>query len=451
MSKKNSILFQISVFFIIVIITINGLVVTQLIIDNEANEIIQMKRYFHSFESIKDGEFNNLSKDEINKKLKPFNTKLSNISINLLKKKAKLINTTDDTPVNIFIYKEKKYINPKPPKFFKHPFEGKPPKPPRLFYNEYEEKKKLFDLNTSKKQFFDNRPPKPFFEDKQLVIEDIQDKPLKKSFWLIILFVTNILLIWFYYFIYNKLLPLLNLKNEIVKFSQGDLDIDTKSKGKDEISQVANEFNNAILQLKELRKTKNLFLRNIMHELKTPITKGKLITDNLENNRKKDILRKAFLRLEFLLEEFAKLDKITNGKMQLNKKEYRFIDILDQAIDMLIFDSTRLDIQSEDVKICVDFEIFAIAIKNLLDNSIKYNTNGDPIIRITKNSFIISNKGKPLKKPFKEYLTPFNREYESIDKGLGLGLYITNGIIKNHQFEFDYKYEKGFHNFIILF
>ena len=44
--------------------------------------------------------------------------------------------------------------------------------------------------------------------------------------------------------------------------------ISTKIAGKDEISQVANEFDNAIKQLIQLRESRNLFLRNIMHELK---------------------------------------------------------------------------------------------------------------------------------------------------------------------------------------
>ena len=58
--------------------------------------------------------------------------------------------------------------------------------------------------------------------------------------------------------------------------SNGNLLISTKTDGKDEISQVAKEFDIALKQLKELRDSRNLFLRNIMHEFKTRITKGRL-------------------------------------------------------------------------------------------------------------------------------------------------------------------------------
>ncbi len=258
-------------------------------------------------------------------------------------------------------------------------------------------------------------------------------------------------LLWFYIFLYRKLQPLKKLKNEITQFSKGNLDICTKTKGKDEISEVSNEFNSAILKIRELRESRNLFLRNIMHELKTPIAKGKLISDTLQESRRKEILQRAFLRLEYLLGEFAKIEELTSGYIILNKKEFRVVDLIDQSLDILLLDETKVDIHSVDVVINVDFELFSIALKNLIDNAIKYNTNGNPEIFITQQHILIKNRGKMLEKNFDEYLKPFNREYESIDKGLGLGLYITSNIIKKHGFKFHYTYDDNYHNFYITF
>ena len=39
----------------------------------------------------------------------------------------------------------------------------------------------------------------------------------------------------------------------------------------DEIGQVAVEFDNAVCKIRELIRSRQLFLRAIMHELKTPI------------------------------------------------------------------------------------------------------------------------------------------------------------------------------------
>lgn len=265
-----------------------------------------------------------------------------------------------------------------------------------------------------------------------------------------VLLIIDILLFWFYSFIQNKLKPLSILKDNMIKLSKGDLKIRTKIEGKDEIAQVANEFDNALKQLKELRDSRNLFLRNIMHELKTPITKGKLITDMYEDCERKFILIRVFQRLEYLLGEFAKIEEFTSGKIQLDKKEYFAIESVEQALDILLLNIDEIDIENDfDLKLNVDFELFSIALKNLIDNAIKYNTNGNPKVYILENGIKIINKGDNLTKPIDEYYKPFNHEYETAQSGLGLGLYITNNIIKIHNYQLNYNYEEGHHIFFI--
>ena len=208
---------------------------------------------------------------------------------------------------------------------------------------------------------------------------DVLDEDLIKYFWLFILFVVDILLIWFYFFIIKKLKPLALLKDNMIRLSKGDFKISTKIEGKDEIAQVANEFDKALKQLRELRDSRNLFLRNIMHELKTPITKGKLITDMYDDCERKFILIRVFQRLEYLLGEFTKIEEFTSGKMVLTKKSIYVIESIEQAFDILLLDMNDIDIENNfDLKLNIDFELFSIALKNLIDNSIKYNTNGNP-------------------------------------------------------------------------
>lgn len=370
-----------------------------------------------------DSRFEKLNINQTNKKLSTLHVKLSDIDIDVLKSRSKKITKDDISPIEVFIYNKQRYIHPRPPKM----------------------------RNNGNKYRNIGLPPFNKIKREQIVFIDLMDENSIKYFWLVVLITIDILLGWFYYFLYKKLKPLINLKDEIVKFSNGDLNINTKISGKDEIAQVSNEFNNAILKIKELDCSRKLFLRNILHELKTPITKGKLISDTLDESRKKEILQKAFLRLEYLLGEFVKLEELTSGKRNLLKKEYRVIDLLDQALDILLIDKSQVDIFSNITKINVDFELFSIALKNLIDNSMKYNTNGNPEIFIKEDSLLIKNVGKPLKKPFDEYLKPFNREYESIDKGLGLGLYITNSVIESHGFKLFYFYNKGYHLFKIQF
>lgn len=349
-------------------------------------------------------------------------------------------------PFKIFYYLDKKYVLFSPKFDFSPNFNLRPIPPPSFFHTN--------PPPPPPSPFFDNRG-KPKFDSfpidmKPLMFLDRSSNEEFRYFWLVVLFCVDTLLIWFYFFLRAKIKPLYTLKNEIIEFSNGNLNINTKVNGKDEIAEVSNEFNNAIIKIRELTESRNLFLRNIMHELKTPITKGKLISDTLVESRRKEILQRSFYRLEYLLEEFSQIEELTSGKTTLNTGEYRGVDLVDQALDLLLLEKRHLTIISRDVSFNVDFKLFTIALKNMIDNALKYNTNGNPEIFIEKNFISVRNKGDKLKKPILEYLKPFNREYESIDKGLGLGLYITNSIIKIHKFKLEYTYDKGYHSFRII-
>ncbi|MGB3751524.1 MAG: ArsS family sensor histidine kinase [Arcobacteraceae bacterium] len=304
---------------------------------------------------------------------------------------------------------------------------------------------KLFEYEGYKYFYIDDKFRKYIIKDTQ-----VSNKNTEMMIYLTILL--NVVFISFYIFLIKKLQPLNRLKKDIVKFSNGDLDIDTSCVGVDEISEVSNEFNNAIIQIQQLTNSRNLFLRNIMHELKTPITKGLLISNMLDEGKFKNGLKKAFFRLEYLLNEFARIEEFTSQNMQLNKEQFRLIDILDHSLDILLSDSDAVDLEVvENIVVEVDFELFALAIKNLLDNAMKYGV-GKPQVTIQKDMIIIKNKGEEvLSLPLEEYNKPFNKSYENSNNGLGLGLYIVNHILKAHNLEFSYLYENDENIFIIKF
>jgi two-component system OmpR family sensor kinase len=165
---------------------------------------------------------------------------------------------------------------------------------------------------------------------------------------------------------------------------------------------------------------------------------------------RKHILIRVFQRLEYLLSEFSKIEELTSGKINLEKNTYPAYDLIEQAFDILLLDDNKIDIfDNYNLFLNVDFELFSIALKNLIDNAISYNTNGNPEIFIEKNLIKIVNQGEKLKKNIEDYYKPFNHEYEDASSGLGLGLYISNNIIKIHNFELEYEYKANHHNFVI--
>ncbi len=436
-NKKNSIFFQITLFFLFIFFVINMLIIVQFLVDNKTKEVMEEKRYFNGFKILLDSKIRDKSDEEINLLLQTLNLKISNINLDKLSIEGKE-QINQDAPVKIYLYNEQKYI-----KFIDKSFENKPP-----FENDFKYNSPPPPFSNFNRDFMPPPPPHHLME-KVVLIDEFNEEKFK-YFWCLILFVIDFLLIRFLLFLRKKLKPLFVLKENMILLSQGNFSISTKTTGKDEISQVANEFDNAIKQLRELRESRNLFLRNIMHELKTPITKGKLITDMYDECERKHILIRVFQRLEYLLSEFSKIEELTSGKINLQKDNYPAYDLIEQAFDILLLDDNKIEIfDNYNLFLNVDFELFSIALKNLIDNAISYNTNGNPEIFIEKDFIKIVNKGEKLTKDIEDYYKPFNHEYEDASSGLGLGLYISNNIIKIHNFKLEYEYIDNHHNFVI--
>lgn len=308
----------------------------------------------------------------------------------------------------------------------------------------YEKEWELYKYNGFMYFYFKDGFPK-------ILIKDNTKNVGKIKYMVLLTILLNIVFISFYIYLIRKLKPLNILKKNIVLFSKGSLDIDTSCNGKDEISEVSNEFNNAIQEIRMLTQSRNLFLRNIMHELKTPITKGLLISNMMEDGKFKDSLKRAFFRLEYLLVEFSRIEEFTSKNIKIQKDQFRVVDIIDHSLDILLCDIECIDLQVIDnIMIDVDFELFSLTIKNLLDNAIKYG-EGKPKVIIKNNTIYIQNIGKQLTKPINEYNKPFNKKFESSNNGLGLGLYIVNSILKAHELKLEYKFEDNKNIFFIKF
>jgi len=270
--------------------------------------------------------------------------------------------------------------------------------------------------------------------------------PLKRA---LIFTTVFLLIILLYLWIMKSFKPLAELKNKIKSFSKGNLDINCKSDKQDEIAEVANEFNHAVTMIRELLQSRQLFLRAIMHELKTPIGKGRLVAEMLSDEKNKARMHSIFERLNLLIDEFAKIEKITSKNFDLSIKSYKMSDLVEASIDLLMIENPGRLITmhvDHDYSIKVDFELFTLIIKNLLDNGIKYSTDKHIRVIIDNNQLQIINQAPALTEPLENYFKPFHTS----KKGLGLGIYIVKSILDIHMMTLKYEHKEGQNIFSIL-
>jgi len=251
-----------------------------------------------------------------------------------------------------------------------------------------------------------------------------------------------LLLLFLYLWIIRSLKPLSDLKEKIKSFSEGNLDIECRSDKRDEIAAVANEFDQAVKIIRELIRSRQLFLRAIMHELKTPIAKGRLVSEMLQDGKQKERLERIFIRLNLLIDEFAKLEQITSKNFQLVMQPHPASQFAQKGIELLMLDKHEEAIElkvKEDFTLKGDMELLPLALKNLIDNAIKYSPDHHVAILIDDHKIVISNSGNKLADDLDSYFAPFHAS----EKGLGLGLYIVKSILDMHQLDLEYHYEEG--------
>lgn len=288
-----------------------------------------------------------------------------------------------------------------------------------------------------------------------LPLENLQELS-SHSIWILWLIV-NIVMAAFFIVVLKKLLRLRNLKNMIRRAGEEDKFRLLKVEANDEIGQIASEFNTTMQKIDAIKEARALFLRNILHEFRNPIMKGRIMADMiaeiLQDDKVKDRLKQIFIRLEMILGEVVKVEKLVSNQWELKKNKHRVIDIVDHSVDMLLLkDTSRIEVRAdaEISAVEVDFELYATGIKNLIDNALKYSS-GKVLVNIDKNAVCISSAGDELEPERLDFERAFNRKFETSNSGLGLGLYIANQIFIKHGHTLKYKYEDGKNIFLICF
>ena len=280
----------------------------------------------------------------------------------------------------------------------------------------------------------------------------IKDNDLKPYSYINILYTYAIIFFvisFSFILVLQKLRPLIRLRKKIALYGEGNMNISFKTKSEDEIGSVANEMENARQKINNMLESRTLFLRNLMHELKTPIAKGTIATQMLESPKQRERFTSIFKRLETLVNEFAMIEEVTSLNDKKDFSEYRLIDIIDGAIDMAMVEreSVTVDVPA-DVKLHANYRLYTTAIKNMIDNAMKYSTDAHITIRINENGELcFESKGECLKHPLQYYIEPFTKDNPS-KNSFGLGLYLVDSILKAHGQVLAHEYEDGINRFI---
>jgi two-component system OmpR family sensor kinase len=301
---------------------------------------------------------------------------------------------------------------------------------------------RVFKLPSNQKYIYLQKPPY------NLMLVSVLPPNYYKEIAILSISLLVVLLLFIYWAILRKLQPLKTLHQQIEKFASGDMGVHITYKYNDEIGKIAKSFDDAIKHINQLSQSKNLFMRNMMHELKTPITKGRIAVEMIDDESTKEILIRAFERMNELISELAELERVTSRSFEPNFEYLMLEEIIQEAIKLLMNSSERLKIEITPYALTTDKKLMALVIKNLIDNAFKYGS-GDVVVRNNEDMIEIVSTGEALKHPLSYYTEPFSQE-EKRSEGFGLGLYIVDNILHKLGYKLGYRYENGYNIFMIL-
>ena len=197
------------------------------------------------------------------------------------------------------------------------------------------------------------------------------------------------------------------------------------------------------------RQELQMLVSDVSHQVKTPVSNLKMVTDTLLSKSVTEKERREFLqgiqnqtdKLEFLFQALVKTSRLETGAIRLEKKDTPLIDTLAMACSGIVYAAEKKDICvtvdcPEGILLSHDSKWTAEAVFNLLDNAVKYTPVGGAI-RISVEQWemyvklSVSDTGKGISESNQASIfRRFYREEEVHEQqGVGIGLYLTREIV----------------------
>lgn len=260
--------------------------------------------------------------------------------------------------------------------------------------------------------------------------------------------------------------PLKLLMKFVQKITNGQLDQKVDVRGKDEIAELGNAFNHMAEQLQRVEYSRQEFVSNVSHELKTPLSSIKVLTESLlfQENVPVEMYQEFFMdinsevdRLNNIISDLLTLVRLDQTEVPMNIKTTNLNDMTQAILKRLIPLAKKKDIKliyqsHKEIFVDIDEVKLTLAISNLIENAIKYTPEGGEVRVILQSDLqdvwvSVEDTGIGIAKD--EQSKIFERFYRT-DKtrnretgGTGLGLSITYRTVIMHNGSIQVESEEG--------
>ena len=246
------------------------------------------------------------------------------------------------------------------------------------------------------------------------------------------------------------------LKKNVQYIADGHTDEQLTPFGYRELQELTTGFNEILVKAQTLEASRQEFVSNVSHELKTPMTSIKVLAESLlcmpdaEAELYREFMEDIVAEIDrenIIISDLLNLVKMDKKVAKLNITKININELVDSIVKRLNPIAANRDIEIgfepfRPVTAEVDEVKLTLAISNLIENGIKYNKDGG-WVRVYLNAdhkffyFKVEDSGEGIAEEHQNHI--FERFYR-VDKarsretgGTGLGLAITREVILLHK------------------
>ena len=252
---------------------------------------------------------------------------------------------------------------------------------------------------------------------------------------------------------YFALRPINNLIFSVDSVATGKMDTRVPISGNgDELDELAFRFNMMLGKIDTLLKAMKDCLDNVAHDLRTPVTRLRIIADRAlteplsEQSQSKALTSciKETMRIEVLLNMLLNISEAESGVMQINHQYIRVSELVENVVDAYrpVAEEKTITINvagDTRLKCKLDPDRFCQILANILDNAIKYTPNDGQvsIAYYREKSYVIiklQDTGIGISSTDLERIWErlYRGKQSRQQSGLGLGLSQAKAIAKAH-------------------
>ena len=249
--------------------------------------------------------------------------------------------------------------------------------------------------------------------------------------------------------------PIRQMGKAIHRLGEGSFTSPVRVSGPAELSALGEQLDWLRRRLVELEQEKNVFLRQMSHELKTPLASiregTELLTDGTVGDMNDmqtevvEILRESGIELEQRIENLLSFSTWQQSKAQLTVGEFELGSVIDTIVDNHRMEAVtkKLKIRTslKPVTLLADREKVRMAVDNLVSNAVKYSPVGGRIgIRVARRDErvvvdvmdegpgIPRDERERIFEPFFQGRVPAGRHV----RGTGIGLSVVHECVEAH-------------------